>query len=498
MSTNTQDEASTEMVTRTQQDHLIRKYLMAGYKLYNLAVMTSAFLLATLLTYSQISSESLDSFLKMRLEVRNFALLLLLLAIWHLIFTSFQVYQSRRLETHWLNEITDVLKATTVGVLAVGGLGLFFQMEMLTPRFLAVFWLVATPIAIASRLTMRYTLKGVRKLGRNLNHVLIVGTNPRAMEIARRIETKKGLGYHLVGFVDDSWWNSDVEEQGNCSRVTDLKGVPEYLKSHVVDEVIICVPIKSLFDTSSQITAQCEEQGITVRVITDAFKPRNGRTNVGQFEGNHVVSVDTGSLTTSGIFAKRMLDFLISLVLLVVLAPLMLLIAGLTKFTSPGPVFFTQKRIGLNKRLFNLHKFRTMVTNAEEIMAELEKHNEVSGPVFKISNDPRITPLGRFLRKTSLDELPQLINVFKGDMSLVGPRPLPLRDYEGFEQDWHRRRLSVPPGITCLWQVQGRNSIPFERWMELDMEYIDHWSLWLDLKIMLKTIPAVLRGSGAS
>jgi exopolysaccharide biosynthesis polyprenyl glycosylphosphotransferase len=208
--------------------------------------------------------------------------------------------------------------------------------------------------------------------------------------------------------------------------------------------------------------------------------------------------VDTGSLTTPGIFAKRMLDFLISLVLLVVLAPLMLLIAGLIKFTSPGPVFFTQKRIGLNKRLFKLYKFRTMVTNAEELMAELEKHNEVSGPVFKISNDPRITPLGQFLRKTSLDELPQLINVFKGDMSLVGPRPLPLRDYEGFEQDWHRRRLSVPPGITCLWQVQGRNSIPFERWMELDMEYIDHWSLWLDLKIMLKTIPAVLRGSGAS
>ena len=139
-----------------------------------------------------------------------------------------------------------------------------------------------------------------------------------------------------------------------------------------------------------------------------------------------------------------------------------------------------------------------MVTNAEEIMAELEKDNEVSGPVFKITNDPRITPLGRFLRKTSLDEVPQLINVFKGDMSMVGPRPLPLRDYEGFKQDWHRRRLSMSPGITCLWQVQGRNAISFERWMELDMEYIDHWSLWLDLKIMFKTIPAVLRGSGAS
>ena len=486
------------MITRTQQYHLIRRYLMTGYKVYNLVVMTSAFLLATLLTYSQISSQSLDTFLKLRLEIKNFALLLLLLAIWHMIFTSFQVYQSRRLETLWLNEITDVLKATTVGMLAVGGLGLLFQMEMLTPRFLAVLWLVATPVAIASRLIMRYTLKGIRKLGRNLNHVLIVGTNSRAMEIARRIETRKGLGYHLVGFVDDIWWSSDVEEQGNYSRVADLKGVSEYLKDHVVDEVIICVPIKSLFDASSRIMEQCGEQGITVRAITDAFKPRNGRSNVGQYEGNHVMTVNTGPLNTPGIIVKRMLDVLISLVLLVVLAPVILLIAGLIKFTSPGPVFFIQKRIGLNKRIFKLYKFRTMVTNAEEIMAELEKHNEVSGPVFKITNDPRITPLGRFLRKTSLDELPQLINVYKGDMSLVGPRPLPLRDYDGFEQDWHRRRLSVSPGITCLWQVQGRNAISFERWMELDMEYIDHWSLWLDLKIMFKTIPAVLRGSGAS
>ncbi|MEN8131740.1 MAG: sugar transferase [Pseudomonadota bacterium] len=486
------------MITRTQQYHLFRKHLMAGYRFYNLAVMAGAFLLATLLTYSQINSESLETFLMMRLEVRNFAILLLLLATWHMIFTAFHVYQYRCIETTWLNETFKLLNATTVGVLAVGGLGLFFQMEMLTPRFLAVLWLVATPITIASRLIMRYTLRGFRRLGRNTNHVLIVGTNPRALEFARRVESQKELGCHLVGFVDDHWWSSDIKEQGNYSRVTDLKGVPEYLKNHVVDEVIICVPIKSLFEASYRIMEQCEEQGITVCVITDAFKSRNGLSNVGQFEGNQIVTVNTRSLTTPDIFAKRVLDFLISLLLLVVLAPLLLLIAGLIKSTSPGPVFFVQKRKGLNKRTFNLYKFRTMVTNAEEIMQELEKHNEVSGPVFKIRNDPRITPLGEFLRKTSLDELPQIFNVIKGDMSLVGPRPLPLRDYEGFEQDWHRRRLSVPPGITCLWQVQGRNSIPFERWMELDMEYIDRWSLWLDLKIMLQTIPAVLRGTGAS
>jgi exopolysaccharide biosynthesis polyprenyl glycosylphosphotransferase len=397
-----------------------------------------------------------------------------------------------------VNDIIDMFKSTTIGTLAVGGLGLLFQMEVLTLKFLTTFWLVSTATAIASRLIMRYTLKHIRRLGHNLNHVLIVGTNPRALEIAHRIETKKEMGYHLVGFVDDNWCSSDVEEQGTYSRVTDLNGVPEYLKNHIVDEVIICVPIKSLFEASSLIMIQCEEQGITVNVINDAFRPRIGHSTMGHFEGNHVIMLNTGSLSTVGLLAKRILDFLIALVLLVVLAPLMLLIAGLIKFTLPGPVFFVQKRIGLNKRIFNMYKFRTMVTNAEEIMVELEAHNEASGPVFKIRNDPRITTIGRFLRKTSLDELPQLINVLKGDMSLVGPRPLPLRDYEGFEQDWHRRRLSVPPGITCLWQVRGRNSLTFDKWMELDMEYIDNWSLWLDLKIILRTIPAVLKGSGAS
>jgi lipopolysaccharide/colanic/teichoic acid biosynthesis glycosyltransferase len=179
------------------------------------------------------------------------------------------------------------------------------------------------------------------------------------------------------------------------------------------------------------------------------------------------------------------------------LAPVLAIVAILIRLTSPGPVLFVQKRLGLNKRHFNVYKFRTMVVDAEKRMLEIEHLNEVSGPVFKIKNDPRITPIGRFLRKTSIDELPQLFNVLIGDMSLVGPRPLPVRDYEGFNEDWQRRRFSVRPGITCLWQVGGRSSIPFEKWMELDLQYIDKWSLWLDLQILLRTIPAVLRGSGA-
>jgi lipopolysaccharide/colanic/teichoic acid biosynthesis glycosyltransferase len=180
------------------------------------------------------------------------------------------------------------------------------------------------------------------------------------------------------------------------------------------------------------------------------------------------------------------------------LAPLFLLAALIVRLTSPGPALFFQDRVGLNKRRFRLYKFRTMEADAEKRQREVEHLNEASGAVFKIRNDPRLTPVGKFLRKTSIDELPQLFNVLKGDMSLVGPRPLPVRDYQGFHQDWQRRRFSVRPGITCLWQVNGRSSTTFEKWMELDMQYIDHWSLGLDFKILAKTIPAVLRGSGAA
>jgi len=172
-------------------------------------------------------------------------------------------------------------------------------------------------------------------------------------------------------------------------------------------------------------------------------------------------------------------------------------VALLVKLTSPGPIFFSQVRMGLNKRKFTMFKFRTMVANAEQLQEQLLSMNEMTGPVFKIRKDPRVTPLGRVLRNASIDELPQLFNVLKGDMSLVGPRAMSLRDYQLFDKDWQRRRFCVKPGITCLWQIHGRNSIPFEKWMELDMQYIDTWSLWLDLKILLQTVPAVLRGTGA-
>ena len=205
-------------------------------------------------------------------------------------------------------------------------------------------------------------------------------------------------------------------------------------------------------------------------------------------------------LTQAPIYGRTNLVPLIDvcLVLVVILAPLFLLIALLIKVTSPdGPVIFRQTRIGHNRRRFQMLKFRTMVPDAEQLQTELEELNEAQGPVFKIKNDPRVFPFGRLLRRTSFDELPQLFNVIKGDMSLVGPRPLPLRDVERFEERWLQRRFSVKPGITCLWQINGRSETDFDTWIEQDLEYIDHWSFGLDLKILAKTIPAVLRGTGA-
>jgi exopolysaccharide biosynthesis polyprenyl glycosylphosphotransferase len=233
-------------------------------------------------------------------------------------------------------------------------------------------------------------------------------------------------------------------------------------------------------------------------VLSNIFNLRLAQSTAGEFEGEAVTTLCSGSPEDWQRLLKRTFDIVASLVATLMLAPLFLLAGFLIKLTSQGPVFFIQERVGLNKRRFRLYKFRTMVADAEERQREIEHLNEASGPVFKIKNDPRLTPVGRFLRKTSIDELPQIFNVLKGDMSLVGPRPLPVRDYQKFDQDWQRRRFSVRPGITCLWQINGRSSTPFEKWMELDMEYIDHWSLWMDFKILAETIPVVLKGTGAA
>lgn len=476
---------------------LRRRILLKAFKLFDLIIMVFSYVLATWAVYYQTGTVSLVQFLSMRVKVQNFALFIGFLLVWHIIFSLFGLYRSRRLSTRGTDAI-DVIKATSFGTLIIFITSILFRIQMVNPTFVAVFWSASSIIGILSRFMLRYALEQVRIHGRNLRNMLIVGTNPRAIRFAQKIEKKPELGYRLIGFVDDDWAGSGEFQNTGFALVANLNNFPTLLRDHVIDEVVIGLPVNSFYQQTCWIIAKCEEQGIIVRFLSSIFDLKLGRSKTEHFEDDSVITVYTGAMEGWQVLVKRMLDFTLSLVLLIILAPVFFFTALLIKVTSQGPVLFIQERVGLSKRRFHSYKFRTMILGAEEKLPQLEHLNEVRGPVFKIKNDPRITPIGKFLRKTSIDELPQLINVLKGDMSMVGPRPLPLRDYNGFDQAWQRRRFSVRPGITCLWQVNGRSDIPFEKWMELDMQYIDHWSLWLDFKILAKTIPAVLKGSGAA
>jgi exopolysaccharide biosynthesis polyprenyl glycosylphosphotransferase len=460
--------------------------------------MVIAFGFATLVV-SHASLASLEEVLAIRVKIQNFVIFSGLLLCWHMIFNMCGMYASHRLSSR-RDEVLDLAKAISIGTVFIY-LGHFaFHIKLITPEFLVAFWAAAVLTAIISRMLMRLFLAQVRLHGRNLRDMLIVGTNARGLQFANKIRENPALGYRIVGFVDHDRPEQEEFKNSGFHRVADFAGLPTFLRKNVVDEVVIALPMRSMHEEASEVAALCEEQGILLRFASTLFDMKISRRRIEEVVEGHdsFITHYTGSLEGWPVVIKRVIDIVASAVLLILLSPVLLLAILLIKLTSPGPVMFVQQRLGLNKRHFGIYKFRTMVVDAEKRMKDIEHLNEVSGPVFKIKNDPRITPIGKFLRKTSIDELPQLLNVFKGDMSLVGPRPLPIRDYEGFSEDWQRRRFSIRPGITCLWQIGGRSSISFEKWMELDLQYIDKWSLWLDIEILLKTIPAVLKGSGAA
>jgi exopolysaccharide biosynthesis polyprenyl glycosylphosphotransferase len=476
-----------------------RRVLTSASKVFDLLILVLSFGVATLPHLAMGSLAFFTQFLEMRIKLQNFVMFSALLWIWHLIFTTLGMYGSKRL-TSRRSEALDTIKATSLSALVLGVFSLILHFRMVTLGFLLIFWGFSTCAAVCIRLAIRTYLRRIRGDGRDLRNMLIVGANQRAIELAKRIRSRPELGYRIIGFADNPWAGVDEVEKNGWMLCCNLADLREFLRRSVVDEVVIAIPMRSFHDHASDIAAMCERQGIIIRGMPDLFNLKN-INSMAEFEGSPLITHYSGMEEGWPTVIKRTLDFTLSLLLLIALAPLLLVVAILVKLTSPGPVFFTQERVGLNKRTFTIFKFRTMVMNAEDKLREIEHLNEVSGPVFKIKNDPRLTPLGRFLRKTSIDELPQLFNVLSGDMSLVGPRPLQLRDYELFTEvgeDWQRCRFSVRPGITCLWQVNGRSSLPFHQWMELDLQYVRNWSLWLDLQILARTIPAVLRGSGAA
>jgi len=474
-----------------------RHLLALSLKAVDLLVMVGSFVLAAGTLVLGTDWYSLQRLVEVRLKISNFLLFIVLMAAWYLIFAAFGLYRSRRFSSARA-ETLDIVKATSLGSMAVLGVASLINIDMVTSRFLVVFWVLSTTMTTFARLTLRAILERFRVRGRNLRNLLIVGTNARALRFAELIENKPTLGYQINGFIDEEWSGIEKCRQAGRELVATLGDFGNYLRGHVVDEVVIALPVSSYYAEFSNILRACEEQGILVHMLPDFFEVNHARLRLEVLEDQPVITLRTGAMEGWPLLVKRIFDMAVALVLLILLTPLFIIVALLIKLTSPGPILFVQERVGRSKRPFRFLKFRTMVQDAEKQQSALEELNEASGPVFKMRKDPRLTPVGGLLRRTSVDELPQLINVLLGDMSLVGPRPLPVRDYQAFDSDWHRRRFSVRPGMTCLWQVAGRTSIPFDRWMELDMQYIDHWSLWLDFKVLVSTVPAVVSGKGAA
>jgi exopolysaccharide biosynthesis polyprenyl glycosylphosphotransferase len=326
--------------------------------------------------------------------------------------------------------------------------------------------------------------------------VVIVGSGRRAAKAWRELRTQDHGAKTLLGFVDDRHPSLMPPDIGGrlLGRIDDLPG---YLLRHAVDELIVAAPARSCYDMTQRAVAMAEAAGVRVVCLNDLYSLVHDR-KLRQRAAVFLELVPRNEAHQFSEAVKRTLDIAVAAVCLVVLAPMFFVIAVALKVTSPGPVFFLQERYGWRRRRFLMWKFRSMVHNAADLMTSLEKQNEASGPIFKIRNDPRITPLGRFLRRTSLDELPQLLNVLQGTMSLVGPRPMSVRDVSLFSEAQLMRRFSVRPGMTGSWQVAARGSLNFDQWIALDFAYIDNWSLGLDLKILARTLPAVLRRSGAA
>ena len=346
-------------------------------------------------------------------------------------------------------------------------------------------------IAIGLRAGLRIGFGVVRlRRGRNLRNVLVVGSGRAAREFAGQLEDHAELGLRVIGFLGED----RAELEPRWELLGGYDELPEILHSRVVDEVAICVPIDRLPYIDEMITL-CETEGRIVRIPLIAPASAIAQRFFEELDGTVVLSLVAGPGTTTLLIVKRLIDVTLGSLALVVLAPLYAGIAAAIAVMEGTPVLYRQERVGLNGRRFRVVKFRTMVRDADARLAELLARNEIQGKAFKLTDDPRVTRVGRFLRRSSLDELPQVWNVLRGDMSLVGPRPPLPREVEDYDA-WHRRRLSMKPGITGLWQIAGRREPEFDKWVAMDLEYIDHWSMWLDLKIIIRTVPALLRAQG--
>jgi exopolysaccharide biosynthesis polyprenyl glycosylphosphotransferase len=362
-------------------------------------------------------------------------------------------------------------------------LALFFTKAQI-PRWVVLwFTIISFSLVFAKEELSRRALQSKFGRAQYRRRFVLAGTQSETARLRAELEAKGQQQFHVLAEID--------------LNETSLQHLVELIHEHSANGVLLSTR-HSYFEQVEAAIGACELEGVEVWVMADFFRTQISRTTLDDFYGRPILVFSSAPEVSWQGVIKRLIDYVGALVLLVLSSPFTVAAAILVKATSRGPVFFRQQRSGLNGQPFTIYKFRTMVTNAEQFQHELASMNEMQGPVFKVTNDPRITPIGKWLRKSSVDEFPQLFNVLRGEMSLVGPRPLPVNEVKRFNDPAHRRRLSVKPGLTCLWQISGRNNVrDFRDWVRLDLEYIDNWSLWLDLKILWWTVPVVLTGAGA-
>lgn len=462
-----------------------------------------ASLLAAKISGQVITGFSLRYMLTMRLSLGNLLGAFLLIGLWVLIFRAQGLYRPAAPGQGWWPRLKVWVVATGIGASAFAALGLLLGISIFTPLYFLIFWPTVLVLSVLGRRTMRALLGGLHLGDGNQRQVAIIGSNAQAMAYAKRLMLYPHSGIRLLGFFDDDLQQSPLP----ADYLGALTNFPAVLEREVIDEIVIAMPIHACSEGIQEVIDIAHERGIAVRfpmsqvfaglTRNDVWRVRQEATLGPDGVSSSDLVVYSGYELGGRYLVKRIFDLLFASTLLIIASPVMLL-ATLAIYASAGrPAIFVQDRYGYNGRVFRLYKFRTMVNNADALQDALRAKNERDGAAFKMKNDPRVFPVGSFLRKTSIDELPQLFNVIKGEMSIVGPRPLPLADYRRMNNISHRRRLSVLPGITGPWQISGRDQISFEEWMQMDLDYIDDWRLSADLKILLLTVPVVLLAKGA-